>query len=414
MKNKVIKYLKYAFILVLGYHLTMCQIFNNRNRISNTSINKNLIDINIDNLDYDNTVFYSDIFKSFKLITLETNENCLIGQINKIELFNDTIFVLDKNIGKSLYEFDANGNFIRKIGKLGRGPGKYLAPISFAIDRDIRRIKILDNQKVLIYSMTGEFQKEIHLTYDDSPRYIESLNGITYLDHEMFQYRASSYLLSSVDSFGHTLKRWLDYRDYSKGFRLPFGTPNQFTKTSNDIKLTQPFFDTIFSISNNDVKPYISISTENGITGEEINEFNKLTNGEDISNFYWKCKKFLGVKTYLENDNLILFNFQNKGTTHTVLYSLSSKTSISTEYNLQNDLIPMVGYFPLYTAYKNYFVSVIHNRTDEFKQLKQIVNNDCNIFPQNINLDINKLTANSNPIIVIYECENNPKLFLEK
>lgn len=408
MKNIKTNYLKYLIIILTSYFFITCHFNNKAEIISNTSTNKELIEINIDNQDYENTVSYSDLFNSVKFVPLETNRNCLIGQIDEIELYNDTIFILDKSIGKAIYMFDKNGSFIKKIGQLGKGPGEYFSPKSFTIDNYTKQIKILDEGKLLIFSIYGEFQKEILLSHYDSPRYLKSINGITYFDYPMFQGRIASYLLSAIDSTGLILKRWLPYKEYNKGLILSFGTSNHLVNTSYDIKFMQPFFDTIFSICCNDIKPFISISTKNNITTDEINEFNGLTDVREISDFYWKSKKFLGVKSYIENDNLIIFDFQTEGTTHTAFYNPLNKSFIFSRYEFQNNLIPIEGYFPFYTAYNNYFISVIDNSNNNFVRLMENINNGSIILSENQILVLKKLTPESNPVVVFYECKKNP------
>ncbi len=406
MKN-IIPNLRSIIIVLIPYFFVMCHFKNKPDPISTTSTNKNLIEINIDEQDYDNTVLYSHLFKSVKLIALETNRNYLIGQIDEIELYNDTIYILDANIGKAIYVFDKNGGFINKIGRLGKGPGEYFRPKSFTIDKNTKQIKVLDESKLLIFSINGNFQKEIPLSHYDSPRYLKSVNGITYFDHQMFRGRTSSYLLSAIDSTGQILNQWLPYKEYNKGLTLPFGTKNHLVNTFYDIKFTQPFFDTIFSISNNDIKPFISISTKNNITIDEINDFNGLSDIREISNIYWKSKKFLGVKSYIENHNLIMFDFQNEGTTHTVFYNPKNKTFIFSKYMFMNDLIPMEGYYPFYAAYDNYFISVLEYRDTELKKLIENVNNGSILLSEKQLSVLKKLTPDSNPIIVFYECKNN-------
>lgn len=241
MINMITNYLRLILIILIMYFFIMCHFINNTETISNTSVNNNLIKIDIDEQDYENTVFYSDLFKSVSLVPLETNKNCLIGNIDEIELYNDTIYILDTSIGKALYAFDKNGNFLKKIGMLGKGPGEYFHPKSFTIDNYTKQIKILDDRKLLIFSINGNFQKEIPISLYDSPRYVKSVNGITYFDHQMFQGRTSSYLLNSIDSTGHILKRWLPYKEYNKGLTLPFGTKNHLVNTYYDIKFIQPF-----------------------------------------------------------------------------------------------------------------------------------------------------------------------------
>lgn len=76
------------------------------------------------------------LYKSLKVIFLETNESCLIGMITKIQVYDKYIFILDSSVAKSLYVFDKDGRFIRKIGTIGGAPGDYVSIDDFAINHD--------------------------------------------------------------------------------------------------------------------------------------------------------------------------------------------------------------------------------------------------------------------------------------
>jgi hypothetical protein len=68
---------------------------------------------------------FSSIFKNVQTIILEAGKDCLIGSLDELQIFDGRIYILDKHIAKSLFVFDMEGRFIRKIGSLGRGPGEF-------------------------------------------------------------------------------------------------------------------------------------------------------------------------------------------------------------------------------------------------------------------------------------------------
>ena len=81
-------------------------------------------------IDYDKaekSIDLKNIFStvSFQTIALETNANCLIGEVTKMVSRNDTIFIVDK-ISKSIFLFNDKGKFLSKICREGRGPQEYL------------------------------------------------------------------------------------------------------------------------------------------------------------------------------------------------------------------------------------------------------------------------------------------------
>ena len=82
----------------------------------------------------DNDFLSSTLFKGIKIIPLETNESCLIGQIHKIRVFDPYILICDLRIG-SLFVFGMDGRFIRQIGSIGQGPGEFAQMGDFTIQR---------------------------------------------------------------------------------------------------------------------------------------------------------------------------------------------------------------------------------------------------------------------------------------
>lgn len=61
---------------------------------------------------------------SIEIIPLETTEECLISKINRIEFYQDKIFVSDKANAK-IFVFTSEGKYLKSIGTQGGGPGEY-------------------------------------------------------------------------------------------------------------------------------------------------------------------------------------------------------------------------------------------------------------------------------------------------
>ncbi|TSA36125.1 MAG: 6-bladed beta-propeller, partial [Porphyromonadaceae bacterium] len=73
-------------------------------------------------------------FEIKNVIPLETNDSCLIGDITKLDCFNNKFYILDKHQKKSLMVFDKNGHFIKQT-QFGKGPGEVIAPAAFTINK---------------------------------------------------------------------------------------------------------------------------------------------------------------------------------------------------------------------------------------------------------------------------------------
>jgi len=120
---------------------------------------------NGDNIDLNDKgkLFFSQIVDSITYIQLETNEQCLLGEISDLHFQNNIYYVYDRQTN-SIYLFNEKGSFLNKISKYGRGPGEYVNLNSFFIDRDDNiHINDLTFKKVFVYDNKGAFLNEFWL-----------------------------------------------------------------------------------------------------------------------------------------------------------------------------------------------------------------------------------------------------------
>ena len=397
--------MKFICLFICIVVFTQCKN-HTKNKPEIAQSSNEIIEINIEELDAKKNISYSSVFKSIKLLPLETNDDCLIGSIDKIVIHNDIVFVLDKRIGKALFLFNLDGRFIRKIGSVGKGSGEYMSPSSFTIDTENDQILILDRMKILVFSFDGKLMKELPIERRNAPFSIENLNGVTYVNHLPNTQSENSFMLSALDENGHLMKTWLSTDTYSKGFRQQFVTGNQLFKAKDNIKYCKQFMDTIFSVQNLQVKPYITLVSDNAITTKEISEVNKIRNPRELSDYFMKTRRFLGASNYIESPSLIMFRFQNEGVTNSLFYWKNSGTIDCTEYLFHDDL-SLIDYKTFYSTHENYFISCIDNKGENLQTFFENIKNGEIKIPK-IELEkIRGLTPNSNPIVVLYECRES-------
>ena len=105
------------------------------------------------------TLTYSDIIDIQEWIVLDSLNECTIGDVAKIEEFNKEYYVLDKAIQKCVLVFDEHGKYLRRIGRIGQGPGEYAQIYDFTINRRTGCVAILSGlSKVYVYDLKGEFR----------------------------------------------------------------------------------------------------------------------------------------------------------------------------------------------------------------------------------------------------------------
>ena len=106
------------------------------------------------------------IIENYTFIPLETSENSLMGDIEDLCTDDNYIFVFDHSNSKVL-QFTDDGKFVRKVGNQGRGPQEYNEIWNIALDKETKRICLLDlaGRKLIYFDYDGNCVKEEPLYY---------------------------------------------------------------------------------------------------------------------------------------------------------------------------------------------------------------------------------------------------------
>ena len=81
-----------------------------------------------------------------KVIPLETVGDALVGEIDKLEMDDNHIVILDKRM-RAVWLFGTDGKFIRRIGCLGNGPKEYVSLDDMCFDKENGTVWIWDRVK---------------------------------------------------------------------------------------------------------------------------------------------------------------------------------------------------------------------------------------------------------------------------
>ncbi len=114
-----------------------------------------------------------------------------------IDLLRDRIFTSHPSIG--VLEFDGQGRFLRKIGRLGRGPGEY-ATVFFYVQPEEERIGVYDQSResFLVFNYEGRY-------LESEGKDIELLAGFnTFLIHDDCLIDFNPYSITFLESSGRT------------------------------------------------------------------------------------------------------------------------------------------------------------------------------------------------------------------
>ena len=148
---------------VLLLFVLTCFVFPqcNRNKNSYSTAVLKINDLTVNDIKKD-----SSIIEDVQYLKLEVNESCMIGKVDKILYRNDKYYIFDKDITKSIFVFRNDGKFLFKISKWGKGPGEYILPLDFDVDRS-GNIYVYDNvrKNILRYGPDGDFPERSDLSF---------------------------------------------------------------------------------------------------------------------------------------------------------------------------------------------------------------------------------------------------------
>jgi len=303
--------MKRKYLLIIIYSLALSISCTKHNKTIESSESGRYV-IDLDNItnDPNNYFVYSTLYKGIRTILLETNDSCLVGEINKMQVYDQFIFILDNSIAKSLLVFDREGRFIRKIGRVGGGPGEYVEPTDFTLDTENRTIYVLDmhTKRINKYDLiTGNFLYPINLQNSSNCQHIEIIGGKLYADAYFYMQSKDNYLLSCIhDPSGVEEANYLNVMKYNKGFNnknINFGKVFYLLENGNAV-FVQPFMDHIIEINSDSIFTLIDIKSKNVLTLENIEAgMEKRPFMSEIMQF----DKYFFITNFMEHKNQIFF-----------------------------------------------------------------------------------------------------------
>ena len=269
-------------------------------------------------------ISFDNLVKSRKQIILEQRKDSYLSEIQNVLLYNDILYVLDGK-QKAVLVFDLAGNYLRQIGRTGRGPGELLFPRDFAVDQEAGTIKILDSQqnKLIIYSKTGAFIEEKPLSGKYTAFY-KLKHGASLFEREISSVvNYSSGVFSLYDPKDKYLMAYAESNGKEKFFpiseqRMLDGTlrfnRNCFSSFNEGVLFWQFFDNSIYYIENNKLVTEFSIDFKERNIPADIMEqpFHKrlqlLVTPENHDKYRGLISNVTGHKS------IILFSYQSPPT----------------------------------------------------------------------------------------------------
>ncbi len=292
--------MKYISVISLLFVLLSCS----KKDEPQSQIEVKATNISLDNLEQEQTF---DLKKSeLEVIKLETTKTSLLGSPSKIVYANNHFYILG-NKGKSVYCFSREGNFIRKIKKVGKGPGEYIQLADFDVDDEGNIFTwCISSRKIIKYSNEGTFLK----TYKfDNPIFI----NFSLIDNDNF-------LLYSVIT-GQEYKCIAGIYDCTKKKLTPIlGSPtsiedafpvvNYISKSKGATYFANQFKPILYKINSSNSAEGFSFESKLIPNSDQIEKFKKAKNPFQIKdNFFRSFSNIYETKdklTFMVNYNKLM------------------------------------------------------------------------------------------------------------
>lgn len=152
---------------------------------------------------------FKEIVDSVDFIPLKV-EDLALDDFSEIFLNDESIFVADKTLKKTIYYFDQTGRYMNLIGCAGRAYNEYLDLSDFMVSGDTILVFDSKTQKIFFYGKNGEllrkdnlknnFQK-VHRVGNDYILYLGDCNG--HLEYKLFMDRSDTKFLKSNNNVIH-------------------------------------------------------------------------------------------------------------------------------------------------------------------------------------------------------------------
>nr|WP_320058902.1 6-bladed beta-propeller [uncultured Bacteroides sp.] len=268
--------------------------------------------IDVDQLEVKNLFSYKRPIDNCRFVALETTNECLIGEIDKVCIENNLIFVKDSN--SNLFVFTMSGKFVNKVGSIGQGGEELLSFVDFYINKNKKYVGVFDvlKSKILRFTFDGKFISSHSCTKKMENSYnIVGQSGRNLLIG-MRNNKESKYAYITVDENDYSFKK--EYLPFSIIGNISC-TPMRSiaTYSQKGFYTTTYFSDLIFEFSQQNIpKPILLVKSEQKIAdAKTLSNLNgmELEAASDAGSSLRKKGFSVGISNIYATDDFLNINY---------------------------------------------------------------------------------------------------------
>jgi len=350
-------------------------------------------------------VLLSTVISEIEYVPLETDTACMLRRISNLALCDSIIIVSD---GTKLVLFDRQGNFLKPVGSVGRGPEEYTYIRSFFVDENSREIYILSMGKVMVFGLDGKYKRSFKA--DFRPSQVISRDQNTLMFH-LFNMSGPSpdtaWSWYITDRQGVIISRILNHhkRMSQPGLIVPDSPLYLYDGAAHFLEFGN---DTLYYFKNSVMEPYaifnagkLKMETDLHLTPETIKEVSDRIQGN-----FW-------IKEIMENDDFLFVNLA-WGLSDSVSYCIydkkNARITVLKDDGFTDDINGGPAFWPLSIGDNNTLVDY----EDAFTFLQKIKTGKSGRSGENagkISQELealgNSIDESSNPVVVIARLKNH-------
>lgn len=324
------------------------------------TIHLNLSEVTTDSLNL------SNIAKKIEYIPLQSTDSSLMNYFNEYAITKDYIFIQNE---LEVLKFSKDGQFIKSIFKVGRGPEEASARC-FTVDENGKLIYVFDqiSRKIKIYSFDGRYINTINRTISPPEYWTWSIG---FFHDNLFVATAQNPKVKYLYSF-FDLKRdsirviYNNYRNYIKSQenKRPI-TPwdYSFQITDSTVLFKEKFCDTIFSVNKEfHTSPrYIIDLDKQKFEWEDWRDHGMFSFTSNIQDGYW-VQSFMETESFLflvllSRKRSEIFSVYNKNSDLLKSFTRKQFEGVYDQVYIRNDLDKIAPFPPMnqkgYMVYKD-------------------------------------------------------------
>lgn len=321
---------KYIFF-VLFFAFTSC-INDKNSKQSNDDVKLLKIDWNHIN----DVIDYSAIVEdSILMISLETTNDCLIGEVTKL-IYQDNLIYIADNISKSIFVFDTTGKLRTKIHAVGNGPGEYINISDFTVHGTDMILFDHHKGKFLFYDASGGFIRDKGIGNIWAEK-LFCMGDKLYLLNNGGNTKSGLYNLFTIDlNNSDMIEKYVPFNKLKDN--QGYGRTS-YAKTGNEALLCFFPYDELYKVNDKDVTLVYKIDFGNRRLPKQYIEGDGTTALRTAS----RDNYVTGVQRIHQSQKYILLQFDDSNNEYMIIYNKETG-EMQTTKDLRNSLL---GNMPL-------------------------------------------------------------------